>query len=142
MERRKFIRSGCTFCLLGAAGILLPMLESCGTVQKITVYKTEAKGNKIEVPVSLFEKNKMQFIRAKGQYYDIAVQQHENKTYTAMLMRCTHMDNQLTTSGDGYRCSLHGSEFDKEGNVKKGPAEQPLKKYTVTIENENIIINI
>lgn len=142
MERRKFIKSGCTFCLLGAAGMLLPMLESCGTVAKTTVYKTQANGNKIEVPLSLFDQNKMQVVRAKGQYYDIAVQQHEDKTYTALLLRCTHMDNQLTAMGSGYHCNLHGSEFDKEGNVKKGPAEQPLKQYTVTIENEKLIINI
>ena len=142
MERRKFLKSGCTFCLLGAAGMMLPMLESCGTAQKATVYKTEAKGNKIEVPLSLFEKSKMQFVRAKGQSYDIAVQQHEDKTYSAILMRCTHMDNQLTASGSGYRCSLHGSEFDNEGNVKKGPAELPLKKYATNIENGNLIINI
>jgi len=122
--------------------MLLPMLESCGTAAKTSVYKTEAKGNKLEVPVSLFATNKMQIVRAKGQFYDIAVQQHEDNTYSAILLRCTHMENQLTTTGNGYRCSLHGSEFDKAGNVKKGPAEEPLKKYTVTIEKENIIINI
>ncbi len=142
MERRKFIKTGCSFCLLGAAGMLLPMLESCGTVQKTAVFKTEAKNNKIDVPLSLFETGKIHFVRAKGQMYDIAVQQHEDKTYSAILMRCTHMDNQLTASGNGYRCSLHGSEFDSEGNVKKGPAEQALKKYTVTVEKENLVITL
>jgi Rieske Fe-S protein len=141
MERRQFLRSGCTFCLLGAAGMLLPMLDSCGTVQKTTVFKTEAKGNMIEVPLSLFEKGNTQFVRAKGQYYDIAVQQHEDKSYTALLMRCTHMDNQLTATGGGYHCNLHGSEFDKDGNVKKGPAEHPLLHYTVTVEKDNLIIH-
>jgi len=142
MERRKFIKSGCSFCLLGAAGMLLPMLESCGTAQKTTVYKTQANGNRVEVPLSLFATSKLQLVRAKGQYYDIAVQQHEDKTYSALLLRCTHMDNQLNVSGNGYHCSLHGSEFDTNGNVKKGPAEQPLKKYPVTIENDKLVINI
>ena len=142
MERRAFIKSGCTFCLLGAAGMLLPMLESCGTAQKTAVYKTAAIGNKIEIPVSLFTEKKIQIVRAKGQYYDIAVQQHEDKTYTALLMRCTHMDNQLNLSGNGYRCSLHGSEIDNEGHVKKGPAEQPLKRYHVTQEKDKLIITI
>lgn len=142
MERRNFIKSGCTFCLLAAGGMLLPMLEGCGTTQKTSVYKTTVSGNKIEIPVSLFADKKIQIVRAKGQYYDIAVQQHEDKTYTALLMRCTHMDNQLNLSGNGYRCSLHGSEFDNEGNGKKGPAEHALKKYPVTINNDKLIITI
>lgn len=142
MERRKFIRSGCTFCLLGAAGMLLPMLESCGTTQKTAVYKTTVKDNKIEVPLSLFAQGTLQFVRAKGQYYDIAVQQHEDNTYTALLLRCTHMDNQLNITGNGYRCNQHGSEFDKDGNVKKGPAEHALKQYNVTIDNDKLVITI
>ena len=142
MERRKFIKSGCAFCLLGATGMLLPMLESCGTMQKTAVYKTRVKDKKVEVPVALFDKGKIQFIRPQGLGYDVAVQQHEDKTYSALLMRCTHMDNPLSFSGNSYHCSLHGSEFDNTGKVKKGPAEQPLEQYTISIENENIVIHL
>ena len=37
---------------------------------------------------------------------------------------------------------MHGSEFDANGNVKKGPAEKPLERYYTTIENNNLIIQV
>ena len=63
-------------------------------------------------------------------------------TYSALLMQCTHMDNQLSAEQNGFSCSLHGSRFNSEGNVIKGPAEMPLKKYETSVNNENIIIKI
>jgi Rieske Fe-S protein len=57
-------------------------------------------------------------------------------------LQCTHQENQLTTTGDGYYCSLHGSQFDKNGRVIKGPAEKPLERYKVFVEKENVIIQI
>lgn len=141
MERRKFIKASCQLCLLGAAGYMLPMLSSCGTT-KSTVYKADIQDKKITVPLALFATCNLQMVRPKGWFYDIAVQKNEDDTYSALLMKCTHMDNQLVLAGNGFQCNLHGSHFDKTGKVQKGPAEMPLKHFTITKDQTNLTINI
>ena len=99
MQRKEFIKSTCNFCLRGAAGIALPHLLGCSPA--IPVYKTEINNNQVELPISLFDKNKLQLVRPKGWFYDIAVQKNEGNVYSALLLKCTHQDNQLTVGGNG-----------------------------------------
>jgi len=142
MERRTFLNAACKLCVLGAAGYILPQsLLSCAP-GKSAVYKATVDGNAIRVPLSLFDAGNVQMVRPKGWFYDIAVIRHQDLSYSAMLMKCTHMDNQLTIAGDGFHCSLHGSHFDKDGQVRKGPAEKALTRYNTTIEDNNLTIHI
>lgn len=139
MERRTFLANTCKLCVLGAAAIILPELSSCVSTK---VFKAVPVNNTVEMPLSLFAENTLNYVRIKGLYFDIAVQKHEDNTYTALLMRCTHQENQLTTTGNGYLCSLHGSMFDKEGNVKKGPADVPLQRFKTSVVGENVVIQL
>ncbi len=142
MERRQFLKTGCSFCLLAAAGTMLPTLLSYAG-DKTKVYKTTINENKqAEIPLDLFESGNLQFIRIKHWYYDIAVHKEEDATYTAILMKCTHMDNQLNITGEGFQCSLHGSKFDKKGVVTQGPAESPLTTYATTVQDKTLLITI
>jgi len=115
MDRKNFVKASCHFCLLGAAGFLLPQLAGCSPA--LPVYKTPVKNSRLELPLTLFEKSSLQLVRPEGWYYDIAVQKQENG-YTALLMKCTHQDNQLSAGSGGFDCSLHGSRFDKAGIVR------------------------
>ncbi|MEP7142293.1 MAG: Rieske (2Fe-2S) protein [Ferruginibacter sp.] len=140
MDRKEFLKLGCDTCLMGAAAMLLPTLSGCSP--SYSVFKTTVVNNLIEVPLSLFEKSSIQFVRPGGWQYDIAIQKNSAATYSALLMQCTHQDNQLTPSQNGFSCSLHGSRFNKEGKVIKGPAEVSLKKFRTTTSNNNLIIAI
>ncbi len=122
------------------SGMLIGSLASCGTA--LPVYKTTTVDNKIEVPVSLFATTDFQLIQPKSLYYNIGLKKEKDGTYTALLLRCTHADNQLITAGNGFKCTLHGSTFDNEGHVTNGPAEKPLKKYPTEIISDQIIIHI
>ena len=141
IERRQFLRSSCNLCLLGISGVLFAQLPACSPAA-FSVVKADITDNKIQLPLELFAKSPFQVVRPNGWYYDIAVTKKSDDTYQALLLQCTHQDNQLTTTGNGYQCSLHGSVFDKEGQVKKGPASKPLDSYSVTIVNEHILISI
>jgi len=121
------------------AGLLVGSLSSCAT---IPVYKTTVDANKVTVPVSLFAQTDFQVIQPKDLFYNIALRKESNGTYTALLLRCTHADNQLMSTGNGFKCNLHGSSFDKEGHVTQGPAERPLKKYQTEIISDKIIIHL
>jgi len=60
--------------------------------------------------------------------------------YEAVLMLCTHKDCELNTYGKVLHCPCHGSEFNESGEVLQGPAEKPLLKFKVIVDNENIYI--
>ena len=141
MQRRQFLKQGCQLCLIGSAGIVLPSLTSCSTA-KYSVYKTGIVDKAVEVPVALFAASPFQIVRPNGWYRDIAVQKKEDGNYTALLLECTHQENALTVTGNGFHCSLHGSDFDRNGKVRKGPAELPLTHYSTTIQSDKLIIHV
>ncbi len=140
MQRRDFLRSSCNTCLLVAAGWLLPALSGCGP-GAYQVFNTEEKEDRIAIPADAFIKGPLVLVRPKGWFYSIALRKKEDNTYTALLLKCTHQDNQLTASSDGYSCSLHGSAYNREGRVVKGPAERALKTFPVTNEANQLIIH-
>jgi nitrite reductase/ring-hydroxylating ferredoxin subunit len=139
MERRDFIKQTCSLCMIAGAGIALGSLASCST---LPVYQTAINNKQVIVPVSLFDKGNLQIIQPKNLYYNIALKKESDGSYTALLLRCTHADNQLQTTGNGFKCNLHGSTFDQEGQVTIGPAEKPLHKYPTEINNGQIIIHL
>jgi cytochrome b6-f complex iron-sulfur subunit len=56
----------------------------------------------------------------------------------AMTLTCTHAGCDIgqrgTVSADGLVCDCHGSAFDANGNVTRGPATQPLDHFGVTVD--------
>ncbi|HVX27744.1 MAG TPA: Rieske (2Fe-2S) protein [Parafilimonas sp.] len=140
MERRNFISSSCRICLLGAAGFSLTQIVGCATTS--SVYKTSIRNGDLNVPLNLFEKSSLQIVRPAGWYYDVAVQKNSDNSYTALLLQCTHQQNQLIPTGTGYHCSLHGSDFDKQGNVRKGPAEEALHHFETSVNNNLVSVRV
>lgn len=139
MERRDFLKGTCSFCLLAGVGWISGSLESCSNMP---IYKASVDNNTINVPVSLFTQADRQIIRPTKMDYDIALQKEKDDAYAAILLCCTHADNQLSTMGNGFVCNLHGSQFNKEGQVLKGPAERPLKRYRTTVVADQILIHL
>jgi Rieske Fe-S protein len=137
MDRRDFVKQSCLACLAAGAGMIA--LSSCAT---IPVYKTVADAKKVSVPLSLFAQSDFQVIQAQGLFYNIGLRKESDGSYNALLLRCTHADNQLMATGKGFKCNLHGSSFDGEGKVTKGPAEKPLIRYQTEVNSNNIIIHL
>jgi nitrite reductase/ring-hydroxylating ferredoxin subunit len=117
----------------------MTLLESCST---IPYYRTVAGENNIRIPLSKFEKGDVLIVSPKNLSNDIAVFRTGNETFRSLLMRCTHADNPLQFTGDKFRCSLHGSVFNKTGSVEKGPAEKKLTEFKTGISGEWITIQL
>jgi Rieske Fe-S protein len=139
MERKEFIKTSCTLCVVLGAGTLLASLASCAS---LPIYKADVQDNKVAVPLSLFATQNLQIVRPRGSEFDVALHKEADGTYTALLLSCTHADNALTSTGNGYVCNLHGSTFDAAGKVTKGPAERSLKSFTTSVINDNVIIKL
>jgi Rieske Fe-S protein len=67
----------------------------------------------------------------------VAVMRAE-KTVYALGLVCTHLGCTVTVTDDGLSCPCHGSRFDRQGRVVKGPADRPLQRMTV-VERDGMI---
>ena len=141
MQRRVFLKRACTACLLGTVAILSPGMVLTAAAKVKKAYKAVmTAANEVIIPVSLFAEQAMQIVSVKGWDYDMAVCKQEDGSYQVFLLKCTHMDNAVQATGSGFACSIHGSTYDQNGLVTKGPAEAPLEQYHATINEDNLII--
>jgi Rieske Fe-S protein len=140
MERRKFLETACKACLLTGAGMLISELTACST--SVNIIKVPISQNAVRLPVSGFANISMQILRPEGWFYNIAVHKTEDGHFEALLMECTHQRNQLIATGNGFQCPLHGSKFNLDGQVMKGPAEFPLKKFATGIDQDQVVIQL
>lgn len=55
-------------------------------------------------------------------------------SFMALSSECTHKQCSVTydKASNKFPCPCHGSVFDADGSVLNGPAESPLKKYSVS----------
>jgi nitrite reductase/ring-hydroxylating ferredoxin subunit len=140
MERRQFLKNSCFICLTGSAiASVSTMLSSCAS---LPIYTTNAEQGTISVPLSIFHDGNFQIIRAQDILYDIALKKENNGTYIAFPLLCTHASNPLTFTGEQFTCSLHGSKFNQEGNVTRGPATKSLTRLKTRLGQECIIISL
>ena len=63
-------------------------------------------------------------------------------TYAAVSPICTHRGCTVDVHGSRLVCPCHGSTYDREGAVLKGPAQRPLRKFPVTQAGHEIIIEL
>ncbi|SFC38081.1 cytochrome b6-f complex iron-sulfur subunit [Flagellimonas taeanensis] len=80
-------------------------------------------------------------IRGDSMRYPIGIFKTPNNHYMANLMQCTHKGCELSIGGGIFNCPCHGSEFDPSGRVLEGPAEENLKSFEITADNENIYVH-
>ncbi|KAA0888347.1 ubiquinol-cytochrome c reductase iron-sulfur subunit [Oryzomonas rubra] len=56
----------------------------------------------------------------------------------ALSLVCTHLGCTVNVTADGLSCPCHGSQFDRGGNVVKGPADRPLRRMKTSRRGEMI----
>jgi Rieske Fe-S protein len=140
IERRKFLTSACKACLLAGAGFLVADLTACSPSTKII--RLPVNQNSVSVPITAFAQGPVLIVRPEGWLYDIALRKTAADQYEALLLQCTHQQNQLMVNSNGYKCNLHGSQFNLNGRVVKGPAERALIKFTTSLDQDRLIVQL
>jgi Rieske Fe-S protein len=61
--------------------------------------------------------------------------------FQALSLTCPHLGCTVESKSDGFTCPCHGSRYDKDGKLLKGPSEKGLKQLRVEVAPDgNIII--
>lgn len=139
MNRSEFIKGSCGVCIALSSGFLASaVLSSCKT--QLGVVKAASKDDMVDIPLAEFDKTTYKLVRVSNFDYDLAIQKKTDGSFDILLLECTHAGQPLTRTGKNYYCTLHGSQFDHEGHVTKGPAENNLKKLRSKTEKDKLII--
>ena len=56
---------------------------------------------------------------------------HDANGFNALSLVCTHLGCTVEEKAEGFACPCHGSRFDPQGEVTRGPANKPLGKLRV-----------
>lgn len=62
--------------------------------------------------------------------------------FVAVSPICTHRGCTVDVHGERLVCPCHGSTYDREGNVLKGPAQRALTRYAVSRSGDVLVIDI
>ncbi len=93
---------------------------------------------KFSIPESEMAATDIKLVTVRNFDYDVFIKKENDTSYVALAMICTHAGHSLVKTGNKFYCSLHGSEFDIDGSVIKGPAEKHLVHLPV-INNNGIL---
>lgn len=139
LERRAFLaRARDTALGIGLCGAL-PVLSSCATVPFAEFRRS---GGVLRVSRSVFASAPGVLLDFPDEGVPIYVHQHDAGRYSAVLTRCTHQGCQADPAGDRIRCPCHGSQYTLDGRVLEGPAERPLTRYPVSVEGDELLVEV
>jgi cytochrome b6-f complex iron-sulfur subunit len=62
-----------------------------------------------------------------------AVLIRDDKGFTAISLVCTHLGCTVESKPDGFACPCHGSRFDLDGKLMRGPANKALSALRLEI---------
>jgi Rieske Fe-S protein len=72
---------------------------------------------------------------------DVVVTQPTAGTFKGFSSKCTHKGCAVNKVADGtIDCPCHGSKFNLDGTVAKGPADRPLEAKNVTVQGDSIVL--
>ena len=65
---------------------------------------------------------------------------HNAGSFKALSLICPHLGCQVKQVESGFTCPCHGSQFNTDGTLKRGPADKPMRDLRVKVTPENHLI--
>ena len=121
-SRRDFIKLG-TAALLTASGLI-----GLGGLFKFLDFESEpAPRTEFDLgPASTYS------IGSRTVIPDVpALLIHSQSGFTALSLVCTHLGCTVQEKPEGFTCPCHGSRYDVNGKVLRGPAQKPLQPLRI-----------
>jgi Rieske Fe-S protein len=137
MQRRAFLKTtSCSFACLCLAGS--EALKAAETPYA----DSDSKSDNSELQIDLNKHPQLKEIGGSETFTvnkkKVIVIHPDEKGYKAFENKCTHKSGQVSyRPKDGFmQCALHGSRFNTEGQVIKGPAEKSLTELRTSLNQD------
>lgn len=134
LDRRRFME-------LAAGMLAAAALPGCASV---ALTRVAPSGGAVRLPIRNFPQLarpggylKLQPDGAETPVYVLALDGGE---YAALSPICTHRGCTVNLEGAQLVCPCHGSAFDRTGQVLRGPADEPLRRFPVTVNSEQELV--
>ena len=79
-------------------------------------------------------------IRPAGEATTLLVLHLEDSRYAVVSSICTHLQCTVNVEGARLVCPCHGSTYDREGTLLRGPAMRPLRRYPARLSAEGELV--
>jgi len=132
LSRRRFLIG------LGSAGLLLAAWEmGRATLRFLKPPLTQPLPEPVDAgPPNQFGANTLTYIPAARAWLG-----HDELGFYALSAICPHLGCTIQQAETTFTCPCHGSQFDRQGNVRHGPATRPMSYLAVTLEAEVLMID-
>ncbi|MFO0728206.1 MAG: Rieske 2Fe-2S domain-containing protein [Myxococcota bacterium] len=134
---------------LGGAGAMACLGLGCATGAKHVTFspaKEALQGSVLSLPMAELKNisgDEALLVKPGSPYPDILVACREGQ-WLVVTSDCTHWGCTVgySAAAKEWQCPCHGSRFAEDGKVLEGPAEDPLKAATASVEGEVLKIEL
>ncbi len=135
MTRQTFVRYLSGWC---GAYLTVPLfLEACAGAAFLSLTTVDGK---LSVPKADLGERTAAILQAPDLPAPVFLTRTAAGDFEAVLMECTHRRCELRPVGNELHCPCHGSEFTADGTVLNGPAERPLRRFSVSTDEQRIYL--
>lgn len=130
--RRDFLNEAARWTTVGAlgmAGVGLARMPQPGVLPGPSA--TLKIGSPGDYPVSA------EPVRVPGQNLFVI---HRPEGFAVVSAICTHLGCIVAPTPEGFDCPCHGSRFNKDGQVTRGPAPSPLKWFALELSPDGELL--
>ena len=152
MDRRDFVKKTCIGSIVACASVSglngCRILSGVAKTPEIPLEAIEFGNGKITIQL-----DKVPELKKVGTAYKLVSQSErkliivhshdEQAPYKVLENSCSHGGSELELSDDTLQCPSFGhSEFNLEGQVLKGPAQQKIGSFPVNLNSDKITIDL
>lgn len=127
---------GVSLVVLGCAGKLPPVRDVPAPGDEVTLALADYP--------DLQQQGGVLPVRPNGAGKPIMIVRGDGDRFTAYSLRCTHLGCTVGWNAEArsFDCPCHGSRFNADGSVLRGPAKQPLKTYGVQFDGTTLRLRV
>jgi cytochrome b6-f complex iron-sulfur subunit len=135
-DRRGFVRSS-------AAALAVALIPSCASLvtRRVPVDNGRIRLSLRQHPELAEPRGSLRLL-PDGWEDPVYVLVLDNGGFAAVSSICTHRGCTVDLGGPGLACPCHGSQYDREGRVMRGPANRALARYPVQANGDDLTIDV
>ena len=119
------------------------VVSGCATT---TLYQTTVRRGRMAIDIGAYPELAKPggaiLLAAEGMEAPVVLIRRDDRHFKALSSVCTHLGCSVRPSKRFLRCPCHGSTYDLEGQVVRGPAQRALQTFETRVSENRVEIVI